>query len=281
MLEYRAFSLATLLALVVPTTAFAQLRAPCTTLSSSYSRNFASPVASTIGDGAGLGTGLWDRLSGTGTGLGAADANLQLNTSSGVLQIRSTNSDINGQVGLSTGEYLGLNLSRLGFTGSQDFCVGARFRDVRYSQSFDQFGLYVGSGSAVNFRAGYLFIGARSLFSVQNNGGADASSAFVAGPPEGSDLFVSIGRMAGQYFFDVNGLSLALGAQPNFLNGFADLNVGLFAANARNVDAKTATVDDFIVMVGPATTVPEPRSFVLTLGGLIAVAVARRRVRRV
>ncbi|MEO7363443.1 MAG: hypothetical protein ABI120_24125 [Gemmatimonadaceae bacterium] len=250
-------------------------------MSSSFSLNFSSSLASTIGDGSGLGTGLRDRLSGTGAAIGAADPNLQLNTSSGLLKIRSTNSDINGQLGLPSGEYLGLNLGRIGFTGSEDFCVGARFRDVRYSQIFDQFGLYVGSGSASNFRAGYLFSGQRSLFSAQNNGGYDASSASAAGPSEGSDLFVSIGRLAGQYFFDVNGLSLTLGAQPNFLNGFTDLNVGLFAANARNIDAKTATVDDFTVMVGPATTVPEPHSFVLTLSGLIAVAVARRRVRRV
>lgn len=179
MLEHRKFNLVGLLAFVIPISAFAQFRAPCTTLSSSYSLSFSTSVASTSGDGSGLGTVLMDRMPGTGTGFGA-----------------------------------------------------------------------------------------------QNNGGADASIGIAAGPSEGSDLFVSIGRVAGEYAFDVNGLSLAFGAQPTFLNSFNELNVGLFAANARKVDSKTATVDEFTVMVGSAATVHEPHSFVLTLGELLAVAVA-------
>jgi hypothetical protein len=261
--------------LLIPAVAGAQLRAPCAPLTSSFALNFSAPVAGTIGDASGVGTGLRDRLAGTGTTFGATDPNLQLDPTAGVLRIRSTNSDINGQVGLAAGEYAGINLSRLGFTGTQDFCVGAQFRNVRYAEAFDQFGLYIGSGAGVNFRAGYLFSGSRTLFSVLNNGGFDSGISLATGPAEGSDLFISIGRVGGQYFFDANGVSLLLGAQPSFLNGFSDLNVGMFAANARNPNSKTATVDDFMVVVGSTTPVPEPSALLLFGAGVVLVTLLR------
>jgi hypothetical protein len=89
----------------------------------------------------GKGTGLADRLPLTGSGLLTDDANLALDPSNGLLTILSTNSDLNGQQNLATGEYLGTSLASLGFNGHGNFRVQARFVNVQYADDFDQFGL--------------------------------------------------------------------------------------------------------------------------------------------
>ncbi|MCU0648512.1 MAG: hypothetical protein MUF00_10985 [Gemmatimonadaceae bacterium] len=256
---------------IVASSSGAQLRPGCSGFGSRLSLDFASAKAGTIADVAGRGTGLLDRLTGTGTALPVNDPNLALDTNAGLLRIRSTNSDLNGQLGLGTGEYLGANLSRLGFTGSQDFCVSTRLRDIRYSELFDQFGLYVGASGASAFRAGHFAtVTGRRLFSVSTFNGSDVGLADTPGPSEGSDLNLTIGRLGGAYFFDVNGFSTALGLQPTWLNGTGALNVGLFAANARNNNSKTMTVDEFTVAVN-TTVVPEPSSLLLILSAGLAL----------
>src|SRR5262249_8571004 len=74
-------------------------------------------VAGSLDDRNGRGTGLTHRLPGTGGRLPALDANLHVNTGKRQLELTTTNSDLNTQYRLFRGEYLGVRLSDLGFTG--------------------------------------------------------------------------------------------------------------------------------------------------------------------
>ncbi len=169
---------------------------------SSLTLNFSSPIPGTVADQNGNGTGLTDRLPGTGGALPSNDPNLALNTSQGVLQITSTNSDLNGQLNMASGEYLGTRLADLGFTGSQNFSVSATFLNVQYSQDYDQFGLYVGNASDQNFRAGFVFAslaGGRSMFSTPNSG-VDFNTVFGSNAPAlGDDIVLTLSRTGGTY----------------------------------------------------------------------------------
>src|SRR5262249_11910821 len=82
----------------------------------SLALDFRRPLAGTLADRAGRGTGFTHRLPGTGAKLAASDANLHLDAGRGLLELTTTNSDINRQVGMPTGEYFGVRLADLGFT---------------------------------------------------------------------------------------------------------------------------------------------------------------------
>ena len=219
--------------------------------------DFSSAVPGTLQDISGNGTGLATRLPGTGSNLLADDANLALDTTNGLLTVLSTNSDLNGQQNLGTGEYLGTSLSDLGFTGRNNFRVQAKFVNIQYAEDFDQFGLYVGSDSSHNFRCGWGHIFNPATLATINNGGQDSgggfSNQFV--PAVGDTVVLTLSRTHGIYAVSIHNLThpgqsgtLTI-EQPSFLNHSTSLYVGVFAANSGNGNVKTLTVDQYNVKV--------------------------------
>ena len=243
---------------------------------------FDAPVAGTIQAADGQGTGLTARLPGTGSGLPANSPNLLLDTAGGRLRLRSTDSDLNGQVRLATAEFLGTRLADLGFTGEQNFTVTATFRDVAYNESFDQFGLYVGTSSAQAFRGGYLSFGQRSLFAVNTTNGSDTGlvTSTALAPLAGDDIVLTLSRAAGVYGLAVQNLtdparSGALPVSPpTQLNGATDLYVGLYGDFIGNTTAEFAFIDSYSVAVTP---VPEPTGLVVATAAVVGLVVRRRR----
>src|SRR5439155_3091977 len=104
----------------------------------------------------GLPTGLTHRLPGTGSRLPEHDPNLRLDTARSLLELTTTESDINRQFKLHQGEYLGVRLADLGFTGKEDFAVTANIPDIPALEFIGQFGLYAGARSNKNIRGGLL-----------------------------------------------------------------------------------------------------------------------------
>ena len=82
------------------------------------------------------------------------DPNLRLLPDRGVLELTTTRSDINTQVGMPTGEYPGVRLSDFGFTGTEDFAVSAEIPQIPGLASVGQFGLYAGARSDEVIRGG-------------------------------------------------------------------------------------------------------------------------------
>src|SRR5581483_6426258 len=107
-----------------------------------------------IRDAAGLPSGLTHRLPRTGARLPERDPNLRLDTARGRLELTTTKSDINTQYKLDQGEYLGVRLSDLGFTGKEDFAIAVTIPDIPALEFVGQFGLYTGSSSKKNIRGG-------------------------------------------------------------------------------------------------------------------------------
>src|SRR5262249_46823534 len=118
--------------------------------------DFHAPVQGTLHDAAGLGTGLTHRLPGTGRDLHADDSNFLLATKKGQLELTTTNSDLNNQYQLHDGEYVGIQLSDLGFTGTEDFEVTVTIPEIPALEVYGQFGLFAGASSDRNIRGGML-----------------------------------------------------------------------------------------------------------------------------
>src|SRR5262249_42757931 len=108
----------------------------------------------TVRDRNGVGTGLTHRLPGTGRRLPAQDPNLRLDPARGLLELTTTDSDLNTQYKLFQGEYLGVRLSDLGFTGKEDFAVTVTVLNIPDLEGISQFGLYAGARSDKNIRGG-------------------------------------------------------------------------------------------------------------------------------
>lgn len=140
------------------------------------SLDFNAPVPGTILDQNGNGTGLLDRLPGTGSEISGNDPNLHLNV--GSLDVTSVpNADFNGATNLTTTSTPGIKLSSLGFTGTEDFSVSATGNlPVLSSGGYQQVGVYVGTASDKFVRAGIIHIGGANAFAVNNNGGADSGT---------------------------------------------------------------------------------------------------------
>jgi hypothetical protein len=211
-----------------------------------------------IRDAAGAGTGLTHRLPGTGRQLPEHDPNLRLNATKGRLELTTTKSDINTQYKLDHGEYIGVHLSDLGFTGKEDFAITASLPNIPALESIGQFGLYTGTRSDKNIRGG--LIGRReqpgqyTQFLVNNNGGADTDPIRVGLLSTGDDLRLTLRRTDGKYALTVEnqttgGSSTLSIRHPEFLDGESDLYVGLFGANTQSEARKTLIIKEVSVTV--------------------------------
>lgn len=221
------------------------------------SLGFLEPVAGTLQDAEGLGVGLTHRLPGTGFGLPERDGNLRLNTKRAALELKTTRSDINTQVGMATGEYLGVRLADLGFTGAEDFAISATLPEIPGLEHVGQFGLYAGVRSDKNIRGGLLSQAQPDQyvqFLVNNNNGVDSDFHKVGLLSTGDDLRLTLRRVSGAYSLVAENLTrhssstLAI-AHPSFLDGERDLYVGLFGANTQSDLRKTLTIKEFDVKV--------------------------------
>ncbi|HEY8505100.1 MAG TPA: FecR family protein [Gemmataceae bacterium] len=207
----------------------------------------------------GLGTGLTHRLPGTGRWLPANDPNLRLDPVAARLELTTTRSDLNGRRRLGRGEYLGVRLSDLGFTGPEDFAVTATIPNMPALEDFGQFGLYAGTRSDRNIRGGLIKWGRQdpgmnTQFLVNNNGGRDTDLYKVGLLSPGTDLRLTLERRGGKYALTVEnltdgGTSTLTIRHPAFLDGEPDLYVGLFGANPFTDERKTLLIKDFAVTV--------------------------------
>jgi hypothetical protein len=214
---------------------------------------FDRAIPETIADADGQGIGLTHRLPGTGARLPAADRNLRLDPANGQLELTTTNSDINTQFRLGNGEYLGVRLADLGFTGPEDFAVTATIPNIPALDAVGQFGLYVGSRSDKNIRGGLISRrgpAEYTQFLVNNDGGNDADINSVGLHSPGTDTRLTLKRQGGKYTLTIenltHGSTTALTIRhPEFLDGDGELFVGLFGANTQSNVRKTLIVKDF------------------------------------
>jgi hypothetical protein len=218
--------------------------------------DFRHAVEGTLRDEAGLGTGLTHRLPGTGQDLPAPDTNLRLNREAGRLELTTAENDLNRQYRLAQGEYPGVRLADLGFTGKEDFAVTAVVSNIPTLETADQVGLYAGVKSDRNIRGGLLRPGerkgegpARQLL-VQNDGGPDSHLHMVGLVSVGADLRLTLQRVGGKYSlmienYTADGSSTLAIPHPKFLDGERDLYVGLFGATPWRNKPRTLFVKEF------------------------------------
>ncbi len=161
---------------------------------------------------------------------------------------------------MSTGEYLGVRLSDLGFTGSEDFEIRATIPNIPGLNVVGQFGLYAGTSSDRNIRGGLICWprpDTYRLFLVNNFGGRDSDLYEVGLTTSGDDLRLTLRRLRGQYSLVVDNLTrnssstLAI-AHPKFLDGQTELYLGLFGANTQSDECKTLTIRELSVTVWTA-----------------------------
>jgi ferric-dicitrate binding protein FerR (iron transport regulator) len=223
---------------------------------------FDQPAEGGIRDANGLGTGLTFRLPGTGRGLAERDPNLRLDRGKAQLELTTTNSDLNTQYKLHHGEYLGVRLADLGFTGPEDFAVTVTIPDIPALEVVGQFGLYAGVKSNRNIRGGLLSArrqepGHYTQFLVNNKEGTDDDIYEVGLLSTGTDLRMTLKRIQGKYSLMVENLTTGSTStltirHPDFLDNERDLFVGLFGANTQSDVRKTLVLKEFEVTVWTA-----------------------------
>jgi PEP-CTERM motif len=245
-------------------------------LASSLSLNFSSAGGSIL-DKDGQGTGFTTRLVNTGGALNSPnDLNLDIDTAAGVLHMTSTNADINGQRNLSTIEFFGVNLSSLGYTGTQNFSIHGEFINIPSGQdSFDQFGIFAARDNQTLTRAAvvnYSFFGGGNEGIGENlTNGNDADGNYFGQNP-GTSVTFDISRTGGIWKTVVNGIDKTPLAQPGLLSppNANDLTVGVW----------TYSTDDsqFVVDLDKfsATVAPEPASLGLAAIAALGLLVGRR-----
>jgi len=206
-----------------------------------------------IKDAGGAATGFTARLPGTGVNAPDNDPNLLIETFSGLLNVTTTTADYNGQRNIPDAEAVGVNLKSLGFTGSDDFSVSARFVKIPGNEVLDipdQLGLFIGTSTTSMMRAGLLNLDryatagttrSNLAFSTVTQGEQDSNSHWVGTPNDdkvGETMTVEISRKAGKWSAVVNGQDVLPNAKqngsgaampPTFLDGQTDLVVGVFA----------------------------------------------------
>ena len=228
---------------------------------------FTSPVTGTILDSTGKGTGFPSRLPGTGTSIASQDPNLTLNTSAGTLTWTTTPIDLNGQVNLAGGDFIGFPLSAAGVTLNEDFSLSATFLNVQYGLDFDQFGLFAGTSSSNAMRGGALVTFGPSLVAYTEDtiGGTDSNqqTSTALAPSPGDNVTFTLSRTSGVWALSIQNLTTPSksGAipivQPTYLNGVAGLTAGVYASNARNTTARTEVLSSF-AFAGATETVLSP-----------------------
>ena len=211
-----------------------------------------------IKDKNGMTTGLPVRLKGTGKGLEVNDGNLFLDHATSSLNITATKNDINRQVNLDQGDYFGIELSELGFTGREDFEVKTRILNIPDLKDFGQFGLYIGTKSDNCIRGGLIKWSGNAvnhnLFLVANSGGEDHDVNKIGYIYAGSNIELTFRRINNRYSLKVTNLddetsnTLEI-RHPAFLDGETNLQLGLFAANPFRNQHATIAVDTFSVTV--------------------------------
>jgi FecR protein len=216
--------------------------------------DFNRSIEGTIRDKTGLGTGLTHRLPGTGRDLKPNDDNLFLNLAEGQLEVKTTKSDINTQFLLKQGEYLGIKLTDLGFTGTEDFALTVVVPHIPELKAVGQFGLYAGVRSNRNIRGGLISTSVLETYRqllVKNPDGNDVKPHYVEGEIEaGADLRMTLRREGKQFALTVENLttgnkSIVEIPQPSFLEGQRDMYVGFFAANPRSDARRVLTLKEF------------------------------------
>jgi hypothetical protein len=224
------------------------------------SSRFTGPVSGSLLDAEGRGTGLTSRLPGTGTAWPGSDPNLRIRPERGALELTTTRSDLNKQVGLDGGEYVGFRLADLGFTGREDFTISALVPNIPGLEVVGQFGLYAGARGNSAIRGGAIRQpgGHYNLFLVNNAGGIDSDLHEVGLTRIGDDLRFTLRRVRGAYSLLVENLTdgsssqLAIAA-PRFLEAERDLHVGFFGANTQSEVRKTLTIQQLEVTVWSET----------------------------
>jgi hypothetical protein len=218
--------------------------------------DFSRSIASTLLDVEGRGIGLTHRLPGTGQALALRDPNLRLNPEARALELTTTRSDLNKQAGVAVGEYFGLRLSALGFTGPEDFIISVEMPDIPGLERVGQFGLYLGASGSRAIRGGVLRQkdGSYSLFLVNNVNGIDQDVHEVGLTNTGDHLRFTLQRDRGRYSLLAENLTrqsssrLAI-AHPAFLDPERDLYVGIFGANTQSNVRKTLKIKELGVTV--------------------------------
>jgi len=214
-------------------------------------------AGSGLQDKDGTATPFTTRLGGTGTAIAAIDPNLDLDTTAGSLALTTSTSDINGQVNMAEQEAIGIPLSSLGFTGTQDFRIRAHYIDLPVLGGFDQIGAYVGTSSTAMTRAAKIG-GNNAALGVNTNGTNDANAFFGANNSAGlaaRDMTVVIERIGGVWSMSCNGSICTPTAQPTFLDGLATLEGGVFVLDgASGGTHKTAILESFTAVSFGAVT---------------------------
>jgi hypothetical protein len=222
--------------------------------------DFSRRIPGTIRDAEGRGIGLTRRLPGTGDELPGNDPNLRLRTDRQALELTTTRSDLNTQDHMTTGEYLGVRLRDLGFTGREDFEICTTIPSIPGLKVVGQFGLYAGSRSDRNIRGGLISWPRQDTyrqFLVNNRDGIDSDINEVGLMNTGDDLRLTLRRISGRYSLVVDDLKRGSSstleiAHPAFLADETDLFVGVFGANTQSDLRKTLTIRDLSVTVWTA-----------------------------
>jgi hypothetical protein len=219
--------------------------------------DFRKPVAGTLLDAKGLGTGLTQRLPGTGYKLHLHDANLRLDPDAGQLLLTTTNTDLNTSFRLWVGEYLGVRLADLGFTGNEDFAITVVVPDIPDLRAVGQFGLYAGLHRKMSIRGGMIGTQEPSQykqFLVLNRDGSDRQFDHIGVGFAGDDLRMTLRREGKKFSLTVEnrttGNSTSITApQPGFLENRGDVYVGFFGANTQSKVQRTLKLSEFQVTV--------------------------------
>jgi ferric-dicitrate binding protein FerR (iron transport regulator) len=216
-------------------------------------------------DRGGLGTGLTHRLPGTGGLLPPNDPNLRLDTHKGLFELTTTKSDLNGPDELETGEYLGVRLADLGFTGKEDFAVTTTVLNIPALEFVGQFGLYAGARSDLAIRGGLIARrekGQYRQFLVNTRRAHDRDPNMVGLLSTGTDLRMTLKRAGGTYELTVENLTdggtstLTPVRHPDYLDDQGDLYVGLFGANTQSRVRATLSFKEFQVTVWGTSAPP-------------------------